>query len=160
MPKWSEVPWGTIVTGAVAVYGAALSTFNFLRAGPKIRFNVRTGMVVVPSDDKKTFVQTEVINYGDRATTLRTIDLRYFEKPWSWARLRNRATEAAVLNNPNPAQPLPWELKPGAVWSGLTAQEPELVEWGTKGALYCDLYHSHRARPVRKRVRFEPARKQ
>jgi hypothetical protein len=99
MPKWSEVPWGTIVTGAVAVYGAALSTFNFLRAGPKIRFNVRTGMVVVPSDDKKTFVQTEVINYGDRATTLRTIDLRYFEKPWSWARLRNRATEAAVLNN-------------------------------------------------------------
>jgi len=46
------------------------------------------------------------------------------------------------------------ELKPGGVWSGLTAQEPELVEWGTKGALYCDLYHSHHTKPVRKRVRF------
>jgi hypothetical protein len=160
MPKWSEVPWGTVITGAVALYGAALSTFNFLRAGPKLRFTVRPGMVVVPSDDKKTFVQTEVTNYGDRPTTLRTIDLRYFEKPWSWARLRNRATKAAVLNNPNPAQPLPYELKPGAVWSGLTAQEPQLVNWGTEGALYFDLYHSHRSKPVRKRVRFQFASKE
>jgi hypothetical protein len=157
MPKWSEVPWGTLVAGAVAVYGAVLSTVNFLRAGPKLRFTVRSGMVVVPSDDNRTFVQMEVINYGDRTTTLTTIDLRFFEKPWSWARLRNRATKAAVLN---PAQPLPCELKPGGVWSGLTPQEPELVEWGTKGALYCDFYHSHRTKPVRKRIRFHPTRKQ
>ena len=160
MPKWSEVPWGTLITGAVAVYGAALSTVNFLRAGAKLRLTVRTEMVVVPSDDKRTFVLTEVINYGDRTTTLRTIDLRYFEKPRSWARFRNRATKAAVLNDPNPAQPLPCELKPGDVWSGRTPQEPELVEWGTKGALYCDLYHSHRAKPVRKRIRFQPKPKQ
>jgi hypothetical protein len=33
MPKWSEVPWGTVVTAAVALYGEVLSTFNFLRAG-------------------------------------------------------------------------------------------------------------------------------
>jgi hypothetical protein len=160
MPKWSEVPWATLITGAVALYGAALSTFNFLRAGPKLRFTVRPGIVLVPSDDKRTFVQTEVINYGDRPTTLRTIDLRYFEKPWSWARLRNRATKAAVLNDANAAQPLPYELKPGGVWSGLTAQEPELVNWGTEGALYFDLYHSQRSKPVRKRVRFQPARKE
>jgi len=68
MPKWSEVPWGTLITGAVAVYGAALSTVNFLRAGAKLRLTVRTEMVVVPSDDKRTFVLTEVINYGDRTT--------------------------------------------------------------------------------------------
>jgi hypothetical protein len=30
MPKWSEVPWGTITTGVIAVYGAALGTFNLL----------------------------------------------------------------------------------------------------------------------------------
>jgi hypothetical protein len=30
MPKWSEVPWGTVIAGTIAFYGAALSTFNFL----------------------------------------------------------------------------------------------------------------------------------
>jgi hypothetical protein len=29
MPKLSEVPWGTVIAGLVAVYGAALSTVNF-----------------------------------------------------------------------------------------------------------------------------------
>ena len=29
MPKWSEVPWGTVVTGLMAVYGAVLSTVTF-----------------------------------------------------------------------------------------------------------------------------------
>jgi hypothetical protein len=28
MPKWSEVPWGTVVTGVVAIYGAVLGTVN------------------------------------------------------------------------------------------------------------------------------------
>jgi hypothetical protein len=115
-----------VITGVVAVYGAALSTFNFLRAGPKLRFTVRPGMVVVPSDDKRTFIQTEVTNYGDRPTTLRTIGLRYFEKPWSWARLRNHATNTAVLNDPNPAQPLPYELKPGVSGAGSRHRSPSL----------------------------------
>jgi hypothetical protein len=75
------------------------------------------------------------------------------------ARLRNRPTKAAVLNDPNPAQPFPCELKPGGVWRGLTPQEPELVDWGRNGGLYFDLYHSHRAKPVRKRVRFQSPRK-
>jgi hypothetical protein len=30
MPKWSEVPWGTVITGVVAVYGAVLSTFTLV----------------------------------------------------------------------------------------------------------------------------------
>jgi hypothetical protein len=30
MAKWSDVQWGTVITGAVALYGAALSTFNYL----------------------------------------------------------------------------------------------------------------------------------
>jgi hypothetical protein len=30
MLKWSEVPWGTVITGVIAVYGAALGTFNLM----------------------------------------------------------------------------------------------------------------------------------
>jgi hypothetical protein len=28
MPKWSEVPWVTVITGVIAIYGAVLSTVN------------------------------------------------------------------------------------------------------------------------------------
>jgi hypothetical protein len=154
MPKWSEVPWGTVITGLVAVYGAVLSTLNYRRAGPKLRFEVWTGRVLVPSSDKKTYIQTKVTNYGDRSTTLTNIVAYHFEKPWSWARLRNRPTKAAVLVTPNPQQPLPWELKPGNVWNGLTEQELGLVGWGTNGVLYFDVHHSHHNKTVRKRVRF------
>ena len=157
---WLELPLGNNNHRSSRDYGAALNDVQFPSRASKLRLTVRTGMVVVPSDDKRMFMQTEITNYGDRPTTLRTIDLRYFEKPWSWARLRNRATKAAVLNNPNPGQPLPCELKPGGVWTGLTAQEPELVEWGTKGVLYCDLYHSASHQAGGKRVRFQPERKQ
>src|ERR1700730_1909410 len=30
MPDWSGVPWGTLITGAVAAYGAVLSTINLV----------------------------------------------------------------------------------------------------------------------------------
>src|SRR5262249_9205125 len=43
MPKWAEVPLGTIITGVVEVYGAVLGTLNFRRAGPKLRCEIRDG---------------------------------------------------------------------------------------------------------------------
>jgi hypothetical protein len=48
------------------------------------------------------------------------------------ASLRNRPTKAAILFDPNPQQPFPCELKPGAVWRGLTEQTSELEEWAEK----------------------------
>lgn len=51
MPTWSEIPWETVIkvmTPLIALYAAALSTFNFFRAGPKLRFTVRPGMVLAP----------------------------------------------------------------------------------------------------------------
>jgi hypothetical protein len=148
-------------TDFVAWWGAILSSIIFLwdiykyrNAGPKLRFHVQPGMIMLPSADKRTFIQTEVTNYGDRPTTLTNITFYYFEKPWSWARLRNRPTTAGVLNNPNPEQPFPCELKAGGVWRGLTEQKPELEAWGRKGALYFDLYHSHSTKPLRQRVTF------
>jgi len=127
--------------------------YKYRKAGPKLRFDVRTGMILVPSADKRVFVSTEVVNCGDRPTTLTNICLFYFEKKWSWNRLRNHPTKAAVLNDPNPAQPFPCELKVGGIWRGMTEQTPEIEEWSRKGILYFDLYHSHRTKPVRRRVR-------
>jgi hypothetical protein len=96
----------------------ALSTLNFLRAGPKLRFKaepVARASFLEPTAD---FVQTEVTNVGGRPTTLTSITIRYFNNQWSWARLRNRPTKEAVFYDRYPVQPLPYELKPGGVWRG------------------------------------------
>ena len=154
--------WAIIITQVIAVYGALLSTLNFLRAGPKLRFKaepVARAPFLEPTAD---FVQTEVTNDGGRPTTLTSITIRYFNNRWSWARLRNRPTKEAVFYDRYPVQPLPYKLKPGGVWRGScvwrgSTPQADLTGWGTKGAWYFDLYHSHSARPVRKRVRFKAA---
>jgi hypothetical protein len=30
MPKWSDVPWGTVITGVIAIYGAVLGTITLV----------------------------------------------------------------------------------------------------------------------------------
>ena len=147
-----ETLW--VITILIALYWVVVGALYCLRPRPKLRFTVRSGMVKIRSNDKGTFIQTEVTNYGDRPTTLEAIGFRYFERPWSWARLRNCVTEAARLNDLNAAQPFPYELEPGSVWRGLTPQDPEIDNWIKKGALYFDLWHSHSAKPLQKRLRY------
>jgi hypothetical protein len=60
--------------------------------------------------------------------------------------------KAAVVPNPSVAQPLPFVLKPGAVWIGITLQDPKVEEWATTGILDMLLYHSHNQKPLRQRV--------
>src|SRR5260370_12330895 len=99
-------------------------------------------MVLVPSEDKRTFIQTEVVNYGDRSTTLTNITLFSFEKAWSWSRLRNRPTKAADLNNPNAAQTIPSEQKAGGIWSDLTTKPPAPDSWSPIIISTLNLIHS------------------
>jgi hypothetical protein len=141
LASWSAAQWtaGTaVIAFLVALYGAGLSTLNFLRAGPKLRFNAWV--------DRGIMLQIDATNYGGRSTTLTKIVIRYFENPRSWARLRNRATRTSLFIDPN--QPFPHELQPGGLWSGRLH-----MDRGTTGALYLDLYHSHSTKPVRTRVR-------
>jgi hypothetical protein len=134
--------WAIVLTQAVALYGAVLSTFIFLGARPKLRFNARV--------DRGMFVQIDVANYGGRPTTLTKIVIHHFENPRSWARLGNRAIRTSLIVDPT----LPFELQPGGVWSGRT-----LMDRRTREALCFDLYlyHSHSAKPMRRRVRFRSA---
>jgi len=148
-------------TTVLACWGAGLSTIVFLwdiykyrKAGPKLRFEVSANIVLIPSSDKRTFVRSQVTNYGDRPTTLMTIGIYYFAKRCSLNRLRNRATKSFVADDLNTSQNFPWELKEGSMWTGLTEQLPELEEMGRKGDLEFALYHSHDKRPIRCRVRF------
>jgi hypothetical protein len=143
-------------TRLVAWWGAVLSTtvfiwdiYKYRKAGPRLRFCVRGDMVLMPSDDKRTFVSSEVRNCGDRPTTITNLCVAYFKKPLSLAWLRNRATRNWVVANPVGGPPLPFKLEPGNVWRGFAEQTPELEKSAGEGLLYFVLYHSHRTKPVR-----------
>jgi hypothetical protein len=147
--------WAIVLTQLVALYGAVLSTLNFLRAGPKLRLTVQTGVVVNPwgsSGGPATIVKIEVTNYGDRPTTLTSMTARYFERRLSWERLRNRATRESPLHL---SAILPSELTSGSVWGGYAKQAQFTDGGGAKGVWYFYLHHSHSSKPLRKRVQFK-----
>jgi hypothetical protein len=52
--------------------------YKYRHAGPGLRVGVNPGMILMPSADKKTFVVTEVVNTGDRSTSLTNLGLAYF----------------------------------------------------------------------------------
>ena len=113
-------------TKLVAWWGALLSTivlfwdiYKYRTAGPRLCFRVRGGIILVPSDVKRTFVSSEVTNRGDRPTTITNLCVAYFKKPRSLAWLRNRSTINMVVKNPIGGPPLPFKLEPGNVWLGL-----------------------------------------
>ena len=149
-------------TRLLAWWGALLSTivlfwdiYKYRKAGPKLRFRVRGGIILVPSDDKRTFVSSEVTNRGDRPTTITNLGVAYFKKHLSLAWLWNRATISMVVKNPVGGPPLPFKLEPGKGWLGLAEKTPKLEKMGREGLLYFVLYHSHHTKPVHQRVKFE-----
>ena len=141
MADLTVTDWTAVAALLIAIYGAFLSTLNFRRAGPNLRFNPRvTGDIL----------QIDVDNYGGRSTTLTKIVIHHFDNRQSWARLRNRATRTSRFVHPT----LPYELQPGGVWNGGMPMDRGMMK-----ALYFDvcLYHSHSTKPMRRRVRVRSA---
>jgi len=113
----------------------------------------------MPQYDGQTLIAVNVTNCGDRPTTITNLGYLYFEK-----RRFHRSKipdKAAIVPVPSTVQRLPFELKPGALWTGLAVQDSEIEGWATGGTLYMVLYHSHSEKPLRRRVeiRQEPASK-
>lgn len=140
--------WGAILASVVFLW----DVYKWWTAGPKIRFSVQTGMesINMPEYDGRTLILANVTNYGDRPTTITNLGFLYFKSFWS--QLRKRSDRAFIIPNPSTAQRLPFELKQGSVWSGITIQDEQVAEMATKGRLYCVLYHSHNEKPVKARV--------
>lgn len=146
-------------TAFVAWWGATLSTIVFLwdiykyrRAGPKLRFSVHTGLesVNMPQYQGKRLILANVTNYGDRPTTITNLGYVYFTKRRF---LGNKIPDkAAIIPIPSTTQPLPFELRPGTLWTGIAIQDHEIEQWATNGLLYLMLYHSHNDKPLQRRV--------
>ncbi|MES2207284.1 MAG: hypothetical protein V4525_10905 [Pseudomonadota bacterium] len=140
--------WGAIVSTVVFLW----DIYKWRTSGAKIRMSVQTGMksINIPIFEGKNLTITNVINYGDRPTTITNVALQYYS---SWyAFYRKKPKKSFVLPNPNPSYPLPYELKQGAVWSAIGEQTEDIVQMANSGILVCELYHSHRTKPEKRRI--------
>ena len=140
--------WGAILSSLVLFW----DIYKWWSSGPKIRFIVQTGMesIDMPRFDGKTLILANVTNYGEQPTTITNLGLLYYRSIWSL--IRKRPDQAFIIPNPNTDFPLPFQLKQGSVWAGITVQDDQITEMATKGKLYCVLYHSHSEKPTQKKV--------
>ncbi len=155
----SGINIGLTGTDIVAWWGAILATvvllwdiYKWKTAGPRIRFVVRSGMIVVgdPSREGQTFVSAEATNVGDRPTTITNLVLQHYKT--YLAMLRHKPSTSMLVTNPSISQPLPYVLQPGSVWQGLAIQSEEIEDLAKSGYLVCGLCHSHSHREIDRRV--------
>ena len=147
-------------TEIVAWWGAILATVVFLwdiykwkTAGAKLRVTVQPNMktINIPQYEGKTVISANVVNYGDRPTTIKNLGYLWFKN--SWNRIRRRPDKAFIIPNPSEAHKLPYELKQGNLWTGLAIQDKDVETMARDGLLYCVLYHTHNEKPVYRRLR-------
>ena len=158
-------------TELFARWGAGLSTvvfawdvYKWRTSGPRIRFAFETGMEAmdVPEYQGKTIARITVTNYGSRPTTLKNVGYLQFVKerfpskirrriPFFWK--SNQKPDWSAVIFPRTKDELPFELRPGSIWVGLTEQNLEIEQRSKQSGLYCYLWHSHSEKPLRRRVR-------
>lgn len=140
--------WGAIVATIVLLW----DIYKWKTAGPRIRFMVRSGMIIVGDPDREgqTFISTEATNIGDRPTTITNLVVQHYETYLTM--LRHKPSKSMIVNNPSALQPLPYVLNPGCVWHGLSLQTPEIEALAMDGYLVCGLCHSHSDKEIDRRI--------
>lgn len=135
-------------TLGIAAYAALVSTFllgwdayKWLRSGPRIELSVSTGMKMIGGgvEDLRSYVTVTALNVGDRPTTITNLGGMYFES-WWYAFRRRKPKQAFVINEPAPAQRIPYRFDVGAQWIGLTEQTDEIMQMARDGYLFMILY--------------------
>jgi hypothetical protein len=140
--------WGAIVATIVLVW----DVYKWKTAGPRLRFVVHTGMIVIgdPMREGKKYFSAKATNVGDRPTTITNLALQFYKTYFDM--IRHKPSQSMIVNNPSTEQPLPYVLNPGAIWQGLGLQNAEIEEMAKKGYLVCGLCHSHSEKEIDRRL--------
>src|SRR5688572_23630403 len=134
-------------TLVIAIYAAVVATFTliwdcwkWLHTGPQLDVTVQSGMKMVgdPQLADKWLMLMKATNRGDRPTTLTHFTLHKYDS-W-WAFVRKRASYNAIVNTWGPGiQATPHVLQPGAVWTGIADQTPDIELMAKEGRVYLGL---------------------
>ena len=148
--------WGAIISTIVLIW----DIIKWRLTGPKLRLTVTSGMIAInmPEYKGKKMILAEVVNYGNRPTTITNLGLFFF-RGW-WSRLKRKPDQSFIVATPSRTHPIPYELKQGTTWKGILMQDEDVEKMVREGFLICALYHSHRKRPLRRRIMIREKPKQ
>ena len=140
--------WGAIIATVVLVW----NIYKWKTSGPKIRFVIRPGMIVVGDQTREgqSFISAEATNIGNRPTTITNLVFQHYKS--YFAMLRHKPQTSMIVTEPSASQPLPYVLQPGSVWRGLCPQTDEIGNLAKAGYLVCGLCHSHSDKEIDRRV--------
>lgn len=150
-------------TEIAAWWGATVATVVFLwdiykwrQSGARLRLVVSGNMegyghLAALLGPDQTLIVVEAVNVGNKKTTITHMFAYYYESWWRWL-IRRRSRTLVVMPDPALAQPLPFELDPGARWLAATYQNKEVEEMSRKGYLYVGILHSVSRAPVFQRL--------
>lgn len=148
------------LTKIAAWWGAVIATlllgwdiYKWKRSGPIINVSVSSNMKPVGNSlsriQDKTFIYVEVVNKGDRKTTITHLVVFHYSS--FFKKLINKKNmQGIVVSALN--KPLPYVLEPGELWQGGILQNKELEEMIKNGYLYCGIFHSSGNKPILRRV--------
>ncbi len=141
--------WGAVVATIVLIW----DIYKWKKQGPRIRFRVQPGMIIIgdPTRKGKKFISAEATNVGDRPTTITNLVMQFYKTYFQM--LRHKPSESMIVNTPSSSQPLPYTLNPGQIWRGLAIQSPEIEDLAKKGYLVCGLCHSHSDKEIDRRIK-------
>ncbi|MBA3003123.1 MAG: hypothetical protein FP813_04635 [Desulfurivibrio sp.] len=140
--------WGAILATLVLIW----DIYKWKTSGPKIRFVVRAGMIIVgdPTRTGQFFISAEATNLGERPTTITNLVIQHYKSYFSM--LRHKPQTSMLVTEPSVSQRLPYVLQPGTVWQGLCPQTDEIENLAKTGYLVCGLCHSHSDKEIDRRV--------
>ena len=126
--------WGAILATIVLAW----DIFKWLRSGVRLKVRVTPNMQVAGDETEKQLVHVEVVNRGDKTTTITHWAFYEFD---SWLdRVRNKRKAMGIV--PYPEGPdLPFELEPGKRWSATVAQAGLFAHFSHK-QIFCVIIHS------------------
>jgi hypothetical protein len=132
--------WGAVIATVVLVW----DIFKWARAGVRLKVHAVPNMQVAGDATETKLVHIEVVNRGDKTTTI--THLAFYEFASTLDRLRGKRKAAGIVPYPEGPQ-LPYELAPGKRWAA-TVRQAGLFPHFSGGQVYCVIIHSGRDKEV------------
>lgn len=153
-----DMKFNDVLTLSVAIYAAVVSSFVFgwdfykwFVSGPKVRVTIKTGCKFLTVEhgvevrDPKTYIVLDVINVGDRATTITGLRVDYYTNWWSAASGRLPKDNRYIVK-PSRTKPLPYRLESGDQWIGKAEQDADVINMLAHGFLFFVICDAHGGR--------------
>jgi hypothetical protein len=126
--------WGAVIATVVLAW----DIFKWARSGVRLKVRAIPNMQVAGDATEKKLVHVEVVNRGDRTTTI--THWAFYEFASTLIRLRRKRKSAGIVPYPE-GPPLPFELAPGRRWAA-TVEQDGLFPLFSGSQVYCVIIHS------------------